>query len=459
MCLWMGLVVERPLMIEGRKLALRMVGAAVLAVVCASGCGRESVYPSGPIVLVCPWSAGGGTDRVARQLAVQLEMELEVPVNVVNATGGAGVTGHTRGALARPDGYTFAIMTAELNMLHWRGLTNITYRDYTPLMLINRDDAALFVKADAAWGTLGELRNAIEERPRGQKASGTAHGGIWHVALAGWLVSEGLGAADVIWVSINGAAPSLQELMAGGVDMICCSLPEAQALLDAGEIRCLGVMGVERLAAYPNTPTFREQGSDWSLGTWRGLGMPVGVPAARGARLTEAVRQVVESKAYLDFMQHAGFNPAVESPEQFGTTLASLDEKFGAILTSDEFRSVRTSRFGPMIFPGLLAGLLAASVAASLAARDVRRASPKTLTKQGVARMAMALAWVALYAAFAEHAGFLLTAGILFFIMLYRLEVRWHVALMITVILVPVVYQVFAVYLRVPLPWGSWWIG
>jgi len=437
--------------------ALGALGVVAWLTVGLCGCGPRGEYPSGPVVLVCPWSAGGGTDRVARQVAAQLENELGVPVNVVNATGGAGVTGHTRGALARPDGYTFAIMTAELNMLHWRGLTNITYRDYEPLMLINRDDAALFVRADAPWATLGELKAAVAANPRALKASGTAQGGIWHVALAGWLVADRLGASDVIWVSINGAAPSLQELMAGGVDMVCCSLPEAQALLDAGKIRALGLMAAARLPSFPDVPTFKEQGADWALGTWRGLGIPAGVSAARKARLTEAVRRVVTSKEYLEFMARAGFHPAAEPPDEFSRTLADLDQQFGAILTSPSFKSVQAARFGPMVFPAVLASLLAACVAALLATRGPKRRHAEPATRQGVARFAMVVAWVALYVVLAERAGFLLVAGTLLFVMLWRLRLRWYVALLIAAILVPAVYQVFAVYLRAPLPWGAWW--
>lgn len=438
---------------------LHALAVAACVAVCLGGCGRGGEYPDGPLVLVCPWSAGGGTDRLARQVAAQLEGELGVPVNVVNATGGAGVTGHTRGAMARPDGHTFTIMTAELSMLHWRGLTNITYRDYEPLMLINRDDAALFVKSDAPWQSIGDVKEAIAGDPRGLKASGTAQGGIWHVALAGWLVAEDLDASDVIWVSINGAAPSLQELMAGGVDMVCCSLPEAQALLDAGEIRCLGLMGAERLPTYPDIPTFREQGIDWCLGTWRGLGVPVGVPEARKARLTEAIRRVVESDEYLEFTRQAGFNPAAEGPAEFGQALAALDEQFGAILTTDAFKSVQTSRFGPMVFPGVLSGLLAATVIALLATRGAKGPAAARIDGRGMARMAMVIAWVALYVAFAEHAGFMLTAGVLLFVLLWQLEVRWYVALSVAAVVAAVVYQVFAVYLRVPLPWGTWWSG
>jgi hypothetical protein len=96
-----------------------------------------------------------------------LEAELKIPVNVINATGGSGVTGHTRGALAKPDGYTLMMITVELNMLHWRGLTNISYQDFEPLVLLNRDDAALFVRADSPVKSLAELQDAIRARPLG----------------------------------------------------------------------------------------------------------------------------------------------------------------------------------------------------------------------------------------------------------------------------------------------------
>ena len=79
------------------------------------GCRAEGRFPDRPIFLICPWGAGGGTDRVSRQVAALLEQDLGVNVNVVNATGGQGVTGHSRGALARSDGYTMTMMTVELS--------------------------------------------------------------------------------------------------------------------------------------------------------------------------------------------------------------------------------------------------------------------------------------------------------------------------------------------------------
>ncbi len=200
---------------------------------------------------MCPWAAGGGTDRIARQIAVLLERDLGVPINVVNVTGGDGVTGHSRGALARADGHTLTLVTVEIASLHWRGMTNISPDDYAPVGLVNEDAAAVFVRADAPWRTLADLEQAIREKPRTLRASGTAAGGIWHLALAGWLSTIGLKPTDVIWVSIAGSAPSFQELLAGGVDVVTTSLPEALALLSGGRVRALGVMAGARAAAIP----------------------------------------------------------------------------------------------------------------------------------------------------------------------------------------------------------------
>src|SRR5687768_3392103 len=94
----------------------------LLLLAAQTGCRDAEEFPSRPIMLICPWAAGGGTDRVSRQVAAILEDELDIPVNVVNATGGGGVTGHSRGASAPPDGYTLTMITVELNMLRHRGL-------------------------------------------------------------------------------------------------------------------------------------------------------------------------------------------------------------------------------------------------------------------------------------------------------------------------------------------------
>jgi tripartite-type tricarboxylate transporter receptor subunit TctC len=428
-----------------------------LALVC---CARGERFPEAPILVVCPWSAGGGTDRVARQVAALLEQDLGVPVNVVNATGGDGVTGHSRGALSRPDGYSMTLVTIEIATLHWRGMTSVSHKDFAPVGLVNRDAGAIFVRTDAPWRTLADLEGAIRQAPGRLRGSGTATAGIWHLGLAGWLSAVGIKPTDVIWVSIAGSAPSLQELMAGGVDLVSCSLPEAQALLAAGRIRSLGVMADARLAQFPDVPTLKEQGVDWTLGTLRGLAVPKDTPPERVRILADAVRRVVEGDAYRSAMERSGFTPAYEDPAQFAVSLEEADRRLGALLHSEAFRGLEVKQFGPMFFPWVLIGALVL-VSVGIAAKGRKRTPEPEESEAAVAappgaawRFAEVVLWVVLYIALAETFGFILTAGLLLLVYLLRLGTRATVAVPVAVLLVPVAYHVFAVILRVPLPRG-----
>lgn len=391
---------------------------------------------------------------MARQLATLLEQDLGVPVNVINVTGGDGVTGHSRGALARPDGYTMTLITVEIATLHHRQMTSVSHRDFVPIGLVNRDAAAVFVRADAPWKTLRELEQAIRTAPEALRASGTATAGIWHLGLAGWLAAVNLDPTAVTWVSIAGAAPSLQELLAGGVDVVVCSLPEARALLDAGRIRSLAVMADERVRQFPSVPTLKEQSVDFSLGTIRGLAVPRDVPADRIRTLADAVRRVSQSETYLASMAAAGFTPAYEDPAQLRATLEQTDARLGALLRSGAFQGVAAEQVGPMFFPGLLFTALAGVTLGLFVI--ARRGTPGDVPAAARASWAFVepLVWVGLYIGLAERMGFLLTTGILLLVYLLRLGTRLRVALPVTLVLVPVTYYVFAGLLRVSLPRG-----
>jgi tripartite-type tricarboxylate transporter receptor subunit TctC len=438
---------------------LRWATFSLAACLLIAGCGSRGTFPDQPILLVCPWAAGGGSDRIARQIAVLLEQDLGVPVNVVNVTGGDGVTGHSRGALARGDGYTLTLITVEIAMLHWRGMTNIGPADFAPVGLVNEDAAAIFVRADAPWRTLADLERSVREQPGKLRGSGTATAGIWHLALAGWLSAVGLKPTDVIWVSIAGSAPSLQELIAGGIDVVLCSLPEAQALLSAGRIRSLAVMADARAPQFPDVPTLKELGVNWTLGTMRAIAAPKDTPPERVTALAAALQRVVASGAYQSTMRRSGFTASYEDPARLAATLGDMDARLGTLLTSEALGEIATSRFGPMFFPTLLFAALAV-VSLALMAGLKSRPPPDPANDQPVAnpgaawRFAEVLIWIALYLALAETLGFVLTAGVLLLAYLIRLGTRPLTSATITLLLVPAMYHVFAVILRVPLPRG-----
>ncbi len=297
-----------------KNLTRRSVLAGTAAAGAATAFGlqparAQGAWPNRPITMIVPWGAGGGTDATARIIGTLLERDLKQPVNVVNRTGGSCVVGHSAIATAAPDGYTLGMITVEISMMHWQGLTELKPDSYTALALMNEDPPGVQVRFDSPYKTVKELADAIKAAPAGKfKASGTGQGGIWHLALVGWLQAMGLKADHVPWVPSNGAAPAMQDLAAGGIDIVTCSVPEARSMLDAGKARSLAVMSAQRNPAFKDVPTLKESmGIDYNTGAWRGIAAPKGLPADIASKLTAQLKLINESKEFLDFMSGRGF--------------------------------------------------------------------------------------------------------------------------------------------------------
>lgn len=320
------------------KFNRRQILAAGAATGAAAALGMKPVwaadYPTRPVTVICPWGAGGGTDATARIVAALLEKDLGQPFNVVNRTGGSGVVGHSAIATAPPDGYTLGMITVEIAMMHHQGLTELSPKDYTPLALMNEDPPGIQVAADSPYKTVGELAEAVKSKPAGTfKASGTGQGGIWHLALVGWLMAMGLKPDHVPWVPSNGAAPAMQDLAAGGVDIVTCSVPEAKAMIDAGKARSLAVMASQRNPAFPDVPTLKEAaGIDYSTGAWRGIAGPKGLPADISAKITASLKKAYDSKEFKDFMSSRGFGMVWGDADTFAKFMAESDAKMEAAM-------------------------------------------------------------------------------------------------------------------------------
>lgn len=310
-----------------------LLAVAALALAASALPAAAQNYPSRPITLIVPWGAGGGTDATARILGSLMEKELGQPINVVNRTGGSGVVGHAAIASAPSDGYTIGLATVEIGMMHWQGLTELTGASYTPIGLVNADPAGINVRADAPYKTVSDLLAAIKANPGKFKASGTGQGGIWHLAIAGLLRDQKIDPAALPWVPSNGAAPGLQDMVAGGIEVAPCSLPEARSLIDAGKVKSLAIMDTKPSALYPNVPTLKAAiGSDWTMAAWRGIVAPKGIPADVRDKLAAAIRKVAASKEYTDFMSSRGFGVIYAGPEDFGRFMAKSDADLGATM-------------------------------------------------------------------------------------------------------------------------------
>ena len=309
-----------------RSLLTAGLGAAALPLVRPA---FAQTWPTRPINLIVPWAAGGGTDATGRIVATLLERELGRPVNVVNRTGGGGLVGHTEIANARADGYTLGVITTELSLYRTTGAAQLDFRNFTPLALYNTDPQGIHVRTDGARD-LAQLVGQIRERPGALKASGANLGGASHLALVGLLSALGLPASAVPWVPTDGVAPSMQQLIAGAIQIVTTTMPVARVMAEAGQVRTLAILNPTRDPGYPNVPTVREAvGVDWALGGWRGIAGPSNLSPEVAARMREAMRKVVADPEFVRLMGARFFGIEYVDGPAFATWLEAADRRFG----------------------------------------------------------------------------------------------------------------------------------
>lgn len=294
--------------------------------------GLAANYPSKPVTIICPWGAGGGTDRLARFLADQLSKELGAPFVVVNKTGGGGAVGHSAGAYAKPDGYTLTLVTLELATMHWLGLTNLNYDNFDYVAQLNTDPAGVIVKADAPWNSVTELLVDIAMNKGKYLFSGSGAGSVWDLSRIGMLNAVGISPDYVTWVPTAGAAPSIVELLGGHVDVITCSIPEAWPQISSGQLKALAIMADSRDPRFPNIPTLKEQGVNWSSGTWRGVAVPKGTPKEVIKTLENALKKIYNSDAFKEFMNKNGFGMTWRGSEEFYNFVKEQDQVWKEVL-------------------------------------------------------------------------------------------------------------------------------
>lgn len=277
-----------------------------------------AAYPEKPLTVICPWTAGGGTDVLLRALSKSAEKYLGQTITVANQTGGAGAIGHNAIRTARPDGYTVGMITFELNSLPPQGLVPFTWKDFDPLMRINSDPAALTVRKDAPYNTVRGFMDYAKAHPGEITIGNSAPGSVWHIAAG--LAAEKTG-VQVKHVPFDGAQPAVTALVGGHIKAVAVSVAEVRGQVQAGNLKLLGVMSAERDKIFPDVPTFKEQGVDVQFYTWRGLALPKGVPPAIKAKIADAYKKAFDSQEFKDFAAKASLNLAYQDGAEFAKFL------------------------------------------------------------------------------------------------------------------------------------------
>lgn len=312
------------------------IACAVAATLLTPLGSHAADYPTRPIEVVVPSSAGGGTDVMARLFAEAAKKNVPQPFIVTNKPGAGGGIGMTEAQRATPDGYKIGVLISELAIIPHLNMTKVTTADFIPIARLNGDPGLIAVRADSPYQTIDDLLAAARKQEGVVSMGNAGSGTIWHLAAAAVEQKTGV---KFNHVPFQGAAPSVLALVGGHVDAITVSPAEIGSHVAAGKVRVLVAMADRRLPVpYDKVVTFKEKGTDLVLGTWRGLGVPLNTPPDIVKYLRDATRKTAEDPAFRESLIKANLQPAYMDGDQFQTFMNSQSAYFKTLLASVELK-------------------------------------------------------------------------------------------------------------------------
>lgn len=295
--------------------ARRLLALAALSLATATASAQS--WPTQPIRWIVPYPAGGGTDVVARTVASSLEKTLGQTIVVENRPGAATIIGATAIAQAEPNGYM--VGTADSGTLAFNSslYAKLSYdpAKFTYIGGIAKFPLLLAVNVNSPYKTVADVLAAAKKEPGKLSAASAGAGSPHHLALE--LFKQRTG-ADLLHVPYKGAAPAIQDLLGGQVDVMFIDLASGLPNVKAGKLRVLAAATPERLSVLPDTPTMAEQGvANFTAYAWQGLVGPAGLPEAVVKKLSADLDATLKSDAVSKKMLDMGVIPMPMSAQDF----------------------------------------------------------------------------------------------------------------------------------------------
>ena len=277
-------------------------------------------WPAHTISVIVPFPAGGQADLAARPVALALEKILGKSVIVDNRAGGAGgAIGNAAAARAEPDGYTLLMTLSSLAVLPeadrlFDRPPVYEVSQLSPVARVLADPTLLAIPASAPWKTLEEFVEDAKKRPGEIRYGSSGPYGTLHIAMEMFAASAGI---KLMHIPFRGAAPALNAILTGTVDAVASAPGTLKQMVEGGKMRVLANWGAERIASFPDLPTFRERGyKDVEFYIWAGLFAQSALPEPIMTRLREAMAEAVKSPEVIRTFETAGSPVAyMDAPE------------------------------------------------------------------------------------------------------------------------------------------------
>jgi tripartite-type tricarboxylate transporter receptor subunit TctC len=305
--------------------------ALALCLLLTSPALAQDPYPSRTVEIVVPFAAGGGTDLIARVLNERLSESLRQRFVVINRPGASTNIGTTAVAHAPADGYTLLLTSISLaaNPALYRRLSYDAGKDFAPIALIANSPSILVVPAAFPVNSVNELIAHLKAHPGELNYASYGAGSGPH--LAAGLFQEVTG-TSMQHIPYGGGSPATIAVLRGEVQMLLAGSLAVGAQIQSGGLKPLAIAAEARTPAFPDLPTFREQGIDFLTGTWFGLLAPAKTPEAIIMLLNREIRAALRSEAVRARIAEQGSEVVGGSPQEFARFLRDETERLSAVI-------------------------------------------------------------------------------------------------------------------------------
>lgn len=315
----------------------RRLFAAACAALLASSAAAAG-FPEKPITFIMPWPAGGGSDVAMRLVAEAASKKLGKPIVVVNRPGAGGSIGIREIAEAAQDGYTVGMIGSGAVAAQYMNANANALSDLQPIAFFGEDPAAITANASMPYKTLGEFVAAARAAPESIRNGNDQPGGAAFTFIS--LYEKQLG-VKVKKVNFQGYAPAITAVLSGEVQTISIAVPDVAEHHKAGNVRVLGVSGATRHFMLPDVPTFKEQGFNVLVGSWRTIAGPKGIPADRLAKLEEAFRSAMADPEFIARAKARGFFVSAGGVKEAAQVWSDADKSLYPLLLDSGLVKVR----------------------------------------------------------------------------------------------------------------------
>jgi tripartite-type tricarboxylate transporter receptor subunit TctC len=315
------------------KRFLPLLAAALALVTTTFASAQPAAYPSQPVKWIVPYSAGGGTDNLARTLAEAMQPSLGQPLIIDNRPGASTNIGVSVMMQAKPDGYT--IMQAENAALLFNEymFAKLPYKpasDFTYIGAIGRFPVALVVHPDFPAKTVAEFVSYVKAHPEKVSYASPGNGSPHHMAMELFKQKAGI---NVQHVPYKGAAPAMTDVMGGQVPTMMLDLASGLPIIKSGKVRVLAIALPQRAGALPEVPTFAELGyKDVNAYAFHGLIGPAGMAPEAVTRINAELNKAMQAPKVVKLFSEFGFEALPGTPQDFYKLSRAESERWGRII-------------------------------------------------------------------------------------------------------------------------------